>query len=123
MDTIVIELINDIMHKKLEVSRPISMIKYLVTVVEKIPDISGKNKKEMVIEIAKTICSGKDGVLGTEDDIFPSSLVNGLEALIKSGVLDDIIDLAHKAVIPYNYPILYLIFGRFYNFLKISTNK
>lgn len=114
MDTIII----DVMKNNLGVSTPIDMIKYMVTVVEKIPNMNGKDKKTLVIEIAKTICSGKDGIFGTEDDLFPPIVIHGLKALLNSGLIDDVIDLAHSAVIPNNYPILRFIIRKIYSYLQ-----
>ena len=117
METIVIQLKNDIIDNRIELSTPMSIIKHLVTVVEKEPDLSSKGKKQMVLKVIKVICSGKDGILGTEDDLFPVSLVNGLDALFQSGVIDEIVDLAHTAVVkyvPYRYRILEFVFVKIY---------
>lgn len=114
METIIIDMVKN----NLGVSTPIDMIKYMVTVVEKIPNMTGKEKKTFIIEIAKTICSGKDGIFGTKDDLFSPIMVHGLEALLNSGLIDDVIDLAHLAVIPNNYPILRFIIRKIYSYLK-----
>lgn len=114
MDAIIIEMTQN----NLRISTPIEMIKYMVTIIEKIPHMTGKDKKALVIEIAKIICIGKDGIIGTEDDLFQPIMINGLNVLLNSGLIDDVIDLAHSAVIPNNYPVLRFIIRKIYYYLS-----
>jgi hypothetical protein len=60
--------------------------------------LGGAQKKALLICALERLAYGPDGLPGTSDDILPPVVVAGLRALVDSGVLEGVIDLAHKAV-------------------------
>jgi hypothetical protein len=86
---------------------PMAIIKYLMKLVDLDNTLSGLEKKELVIKILEKICAGKDGIMGTDDDLVSEHIVEGITALIRSGVIDEVITLLHAIV-----PVPLGIFGK-----------
>lgn len=97
---------------------PMAIIKYLMKIVDVDNALSGLEKKEMVIKILEKICAGKDGIMGTDDDLISEHIVDGINALIRSGVIDEVITLLHAAV-----PLPIGIFGKFFKLLLRWLSK
>jgi hypothetical protein len=91
--------LHEALHKKELETKPISIIRFLVKAIDIDNLLSGNEKKQIVIDVLTKICAGKDGISGTEDDLIPEYVVNGIIALIQSGVIDDVITLVHTVII------------------------
>lgn len=75
------------------------VLKVLMQVVEGYSNLSGPAKKQLVIDTFEDIVSGKDGILGTEDDLFPPHILVGMEAILRSELLAHTIDLVYDATL------------------------
>lgn len=78
---------------------PMAMIKYIMKIVDVDNALSGIEKKELVIKVLDHVCAGKDGITGTDDDLIPEYIVEGISALLRSGVIDEVITLLHTVAI------------------------
>jgi hypothetical protein len=78
---------------------PMAMIKYIMQLVDVDKTMSGLEKKELVIKVLDHVCAGKDGIMGTDDDLIPESIVDGIGALLRSGVIDEVITLLHTVAV------------------------
>lgn len=53
---------------------------------------AGGNKKELLLKILERVIAGKDGVLGTDDDLLPAKTVQDIQTLLKSNVLESMVE-------------------------------
>ncbi len=61
--------------------------------VEKLPKMSGTEKKEIVMKVIERIAAGQDGVIGTSDDRLSPAVVAGIQSLLKGNLVSDTIEL------------------------------
>jgi hypothetical protein len=67
-------------------------------VVEKLcVDVSGLEKARIAVALLETVVAGKDGLLGTDDDIFSPEVIHGIKSLISTGGLEDIMHFICQA--------------------------
>lgn len=101
-------------------TKPMEIIKLLMKMVDVEKVLTGAEKKDLVIKVLQDVCVGKDGISGTEDDIIPEHVVDGIVALIRSGIIDEVITLLHTVVIKTvpQFGILQSLFRWFFRHLK-----
>jgi hypothetical protein len=75
------------------------IIKLLMKMVDVENVLTGAEKKDIVIKVLTDISMGKDGIFGTADDLLPEHVVDGIVALIRSGIIDEVITLLHTVAI------------------------
>ena len=83
---------------KLNINNAYDLIKYLVISANDYTSLTGREKKEMVIQTLEYIIRGPDGVLYTRDDIIPPYVYDSIILLINSGMISSTIDLVCEAV-------------------------
>lgn len=79
----------DISHVK----DAIGLIKFVMTNVEKLENLSGTDKEQMVLSILTDLAKGKDGVAGTKDDLLPPAVIHGLQAMSENNLITSTIEL------------------------------
>jgi hypothetical protein len=57
------------------------------------PHIDGREKIEYIVHFLKEVAKGKDGIMGTQDDIIPPNVLTDIQKLVDTNVLHDIIQL------------------------------
>ncbi len=110
--------VNHVMKKDMHIETPYDVLKSLVYIVEGFNNLTGEEKKTIVIQTLEDITAGTDGVLGSDDDLIPPHVLQGLELLIKSNMISSTIDLVCEATLAktgmtitcYIYKILTFIF-------------
>lgn len=96
---VLIKFTNNVgMQKGLSTYNAIDAIKSLLTFINEYDDLSIKEKKELLVSLLEDIASGKDGVLDTDDDVLPYSVVEGIRLLIDTNLIPSIIDLVCQSV-------------------------
>lgn len=81
-------------------SKPLDIVQYGVTMLVKVTQLNGQQKKALLIAAIELLAKGPDGVPGTPDDVILISpaVVAGLKALVESELLSDLVDMACSAV-------------------------
>ncbi len=110
--------VNHVMKKDMHIETPYDVLKSLVYIVEGFNNLTGEEKKAIVIQTLEDITAGEDGVLGSDDDLIPRHVMDGLELLIRSNMISSTIDLVCEATLAktgmtitcYFYKILTFIF-------------
>ena len=90
-------LVSALADKTLE-PKPVAIVQQGMAILATASDLTGKEKKRLLVTAMKMIAAGPDGVPGTDDDVIPPIVTAGLGALIESEVLEDVIELAHDAL-------------------------
>ena len=62
-------------------------------IMERFKYLDGKHKKALLVEILNRIAAGKDGVVGTADDMIPASTMAALRVLLEGSLLEQTTDL------------------------------
>jgi hypothetical protein len=75
------------------INDPIHLVSLVMQTVEDIKDMSGKEKRMVVVNIMAEIAKGADGVAGTSDDLLPHKVVLAIKAMIEHDVLNSTIDI------------------------------
>jgi hypothetical protein len=83
---------------KLNITCAYDLIKYLVISANDYTSLSGREKKEMVIQTLEYIIRGPDGIMYTRDDMIPAYVYDSIILLINSGMISSTIDLVCEAV-------------------------
>lgn len=79
----------DISHVK----DAIGLIKFVMTNVEKLGNLTGQEKEQMVLSIITDLAKGKDGEAGTKDDLLPPSVIAGLQAMSENNLITSTVEL------------------------------
>lgn len=63
-----------------------------------LPHVDKSEKIEYVVHYLTEIAKGKDGILGTEDDIISADVLKDLHKMTETTVLNDILSLCSDAI-------------------------
>lgn len=91
--------LSEALLKKEVTLTPLPIIKYLMKILDVDNMLTGSEKRNLVVEVLSYICAGKDGISGTADDLIPPNILEGIIALITSGVIDEVITLIHTVAV------------------------
>lgn len=65
----------------------------LVDAVVGVADMTGAEKKQLLIKVISNIAAGNDGIFNTADDVLSESTVNIIRSIVDSTLIDNIIDI------------------------------
>lgn len=74
-------------------ANPMAVIAKGMEVLDKVQGLSGADKKVLLVSALRKIAAGKDGVAGTEDDVFPPEIVEGVRVILEKDLVSNLIDL------------------------------
>lgn len=77
----------------------LDILKVLMQMVDKYNHLTKQEKKQLIIQLFEDVASGKDGILGTVDDLIPPYAVNGMRVMIESELLDKTIEVIYEATV------------------------
>lgn len=97
MRTIVTDIVDGLL-KAIEdradlVSNPLNIVGVGMQLMNKHGDLSGSEKKALLVKALTMIASGEDGVLGTADDKIPKPIVDTIVNLLQGNLINDVISL------------------------------
>jgi hypothetical protein len=78
---------------------PMDLLSILVQMIETFGGLRGPDKKALVIRTFEDIVSGHDGVLGTDADLLPPEVVQGMRVMLESNLITSIIDVVCAATV------------------------
>lgn len=74
----------------------IPAVRFLATLwefVQKYDYLSIAQKKALLLQAVTLFAAGKDGVLGTDDDVLPKTLLENLHMLLEKNLVEDTLSL------------------------------
>lgn len=96
---ITILLLEAITDKQIDKISAFSFIAKGMEIMDTFPNLTGEEKKNMLLNVIKKVAAGADGILGTDDDILPKECVETLQFILNKNLAEDIIkviaDTAH----------------------------
>lgn len=92
-----LSLQESIVKKEFEGKSPLLIITKGMELLSDVPQLMGTTKKTILIQIIERIASGKDGIIGTDDDILSKEYVDKLRLLLENNIIDGIIDIVVDA--------------------------
>lgn len=85
------ELAKTLKIKAANVSNVIELITLGMEIVEKFPDLKGEDRSKILINALDEVAKGKDGLVGTDDDVIPANILEPLKTIMSLGIVQDII--------------------------------
>ncbi len=75
-------------------SSAVTIIKVGVEIVQGLPNAgTWEDRKALLLHALELVAAGADGVLGTQDDLIPSSIMQNLKILLETKMASDMIGL------------------------------
>lgn len=62
-------------------------------IMDTFPNLTGQEKKDRLMKVIYKVAAGKDGVLGTDDDILPKECIDMLQTILEKNLLEDTIKI------------------------------
>ncbi len=91
----VIDLLRNVAMTRIDlVSNPMGIIGIGMNAMNKYPDMTGREKRAVLVNALTTIASGPDGQLGTADDKIPKPIVDTIVSLIEGKLIQSVINFA-----------------------------
>lgn len=80
------------------VPTPAALIAKGMEIVQKqCKDMLGSDKKQLLLMVFEKVAAGKDGVVGTSDDVLPPQVVEIVKMLLEKNLVGDMIDVISAA--------------------------
>lgn len=96
-ENIVNELVKQLLviieSKKIGMSSAIHLIVSGMELLEEYPNLSGKEKRQLLIVALTDIAKGNDGILGTSDDLISPFVLHQLETMLIGNLIEDVISV------------------------------
>jgi hypothetical protein len=86
-----IALQESILKKEVDTSSTTNIIVKGMELMETFPNMKGDQKKSTLIKVVELVAAGKDGIIGTADDIIPAAAVESLKVLLEKDLLGSVI--------------------------------
>lgn len=102
MDNIVVAKValllqESILKKEIDGKSPMVIITKGMELMETFPNMKGPEKKDLLIKVIQRISAGKDGIVGTEDDIIPKECVDALQTILDKNLLEGVVGVISDA--------------------------
>jgi hypothetical protein len=92
------ELLEIIVDKKLQVDDAMTLVAYSVKLINKVKEADNNKKTEILMIVFERIAKGKDGQVGTADDVIPEKVWNQVQILLKEGIMFSMISVIDDIV-------------------------
>ena len=92
-----LSLQESIVNKDFDNKSPILIIAKGMEILNEVPELMGTTKKQILIEAIERIASGKDGILGTDDDVLSVAHLGMIKILIDNNLIGGLIDVIADA--------------------------
>lgn len=102
MDNIVVAKValllqESILKKEINGASPMTIVTKGMELMETFPNMSGAQKKELLTKVIERVAAGKDGIVGTDDDIIPKECVEALKLMLEKQLLEGIVSVISDA--------------------------
>lgn len=102
MDNIVVAKValmlqESILKKEINGSSPMVIVTKGMELMETFPNMTGPQKKDLLVKVIQRVAAGKDGVVGTEDDIIPKECVEALQTMLDKNLLEGVVGVISDA--------------------------
>jgi hypothetical protein len=92
-----VSLQESIVNKEFVGKSPVMIITKGMELLNEVPELMGTTKKTILIQIIERIASGRDGIIGTDDDIISKEYVDMLTVMLENNIIEGIIDVVADA--------------------------
>lgn len=86
-----------ILKKELEATSATGIIAKGMELMQTFPNMSGDQKKKLLVQVIEKLAAGQDGIVGTSDDIIPAACVESLKTFLEKDLLGDVINVVLDA--------------------------
>ena len=100
---VVFMLTEMIKQREIEANNIFTLIKQIVKIIDETnksskTKLSKSEKHDIVMSIVLDVAKGKDGILGTQDDIIPANVIEEIKIMKNTTLLSDCISLINDAM-------------------------
>jgi hypothetical protein len=86
-------LVDSIKKENVDVKSPTDIMTKGAEILDRKAGLTDETKKSCLIQVIEEFVKGKDGVLGTDDDLIPHATLESLRIMIDGGLIEDIAKL------------------------------
>lgn len=88
-----LDILKAIHYKELNVDSSMSIIRKGMEIVDKYPNLTGDQRKKLLVNVLTRVAKGNDGVFGTDDDVLPEETVKQICVLLEGNLVENVIDI------------------------------
>jgi hypothetical protein len=92
-----LSLQSSIVNKEFEGKSPVMIITKGMELLNDVPELMGTTKKTILIQVIERIASGRDGIIGTDDDLISKEYLDVIRSIVELNILGGIIDVIADA--------------------------
>jgi hypothetical protein len=92
------EIAGKIIKNGISFGNAISVVQEIMKNLEVFKGLTGEEKHAITLTILDEIAKGKDGIIGTEDDLIPEHILKGIKALIENDLINSTISLIKQTM-------------------------
>lgn len=85
--------LTEYIQKTKENVNPVAIIAVGMNFLKQSRNMTGQQKKEILVKVIESIANGKDGIAGTSDDIIPPQIVNAIRIMLQTDLVSQTIDV------------------------------
>jgi hypothetical protein len=88
--TVASQLAEAVSSNKINIASPFAVVTKTMEIIQTFPNLNGYEKKALLMKTLREVAAGKDGVLGTDDDLLPPRTVEGIQVLLDKDLMEDL---------------------------------
>ncbi|MGA0214589.1 MAG: hypothetical protein ACO3IY_03495 [Pelagibacteraceae bacterium] len=97
VDKVTVFLKEGILKGDVAKDSPMKLIAKGMEIMETFPNLKGAEKEKLLIKVIEKIAAGADGIVGTDDDIIPAPVVEGLKTILEKDLVGDVANVIKSA--------------------------
>lgn len=97
-DKLYADVMEVIHSKKVQVDDAMTLVAYGVKLINKVKNVDGIEKVEILMTVFERIAKGKDGEFGTADDVIPEKVWTQMQTLMQAGIMNSAISVVDSLV-------------------------
>lgn len=86
-----------IVKKEVDASSAMVVVAKGMELMETFPNMTGPQKKDLLVKVIERVAAGKDGIIGNEDDIIPKECVEALKVMMEKDLLGSVVSVISDA--------------------------
>ena len=86
-----------ILKKEIDATSPMRIVAKGMEFMETFPNMTGIQKKDLLIKVLGRVAAGKDGIVGNADDIIPKECMEGLTYMLEKNLVGSVVSVISDA--------------------------
>lgn len=86
-----------IVKKEIDSTSAMVIVAKGMELMETFPNMTGSQKKDLLVKVIERVAAGKDGIIGNEDDIIPKECVEALKLMLEKDLIGSVVSVIADA--------------------------